>query len=322
MTKKTGMTMGELEKMSGIRRSTIHYYVNCGLLHKPSKTGRTMALYDLSHLRELETIQKIKLNYIKATRASRVPIDHIRHKMGDGYSLARGSDASGQTRHQKQQKKLKRKKEEIIKATLKLYANRGYYLTNIRDIAREVNISAPTFYHYFSDKRELFAEVTEYVVLKYKQERKKILTGVKDPVERTRRMFENLEKHYPKMGEILNQLRSGAILGDSWAKKRLTLIYGQLMEHLMKEIKGAMAAGIIRKVDPELLAFFNIAIDELALTRTSMDNKYPNKEVIQFVADMFYHAFLTEKGKQMFRPDDQSNRQIDALAGLLIAAKQ
>ncbi|MBA3029497.1 MAG: TetR family transcriptional regulator [Desulfobacteraceae bacterium] len=306
MAKREGMTISELEKISGVSRSTIHHYVNYGLLHKPYKTGQTMAYYDQSHVKRLDIIQKIKLDYLKSAKTSRVPLDLIKHKISEGYSLVKDSSAPVKSKSTGQKEKIQKKKEEIIEATLRLYSNRGYYLTNIRDIAREVGISAPTFYHYFMDKRELFAETIEYVINNFKKETQIALAEEKDPVRRTTLMFEIFASHYPKIGEILNQLRSGAILGDPWAKEKLSAIYGQLMENVTREIKGAMKAGIIREVDPELLAFFNVLLDEVAMTRASMDNKYSIEDVIKFVADMLYHAFLTEKGKALFGPYDQS----------------
>lgn len=308
MGKREGMTIAELEKASGISRSTIHHYVNYGLLQQPYKTGQTMAYYDQSHLKRLEAIQKIKLDYLKTAKTSRVPLDFIKHKISEGFSLVKVSSSSGKIKKTGQDEKIQRKKEEIIEATLKLYSNRGYYLTNIRDIAREVGISAPTFYHYFMDKRELFAETIEYVINNFKKERQAALAGEKDPVKRTRLMFDIFASHYPKIGEILNQLRSGAILGDPWARERLSSIYGQLMENVSKEIKRAMEAGIIREVDPDLLSFFNVILDEIAMMRASMDNQYTINEIIKFVADMLYHAFLTEKGKKIFGPFDQSRK--------------
>ena len=310
--KQDEMTIAELEKASGIRRSTIHHYVGCGLLNQPHKTAKTMAYYNQGHLKRLEAIQKIKIDYLKSAKTTRVPLDYIKHKISESYSLVKPSRSSGKIEktgrsvNSGQQEKVRKKKEEIIEVTLRLYANRGYYLTNIRDIARELGISVPTFYHYFKDKRDLFAETIEYVINNFKKEREIALLGEKEPVRRATLMFQIFSTHYPKIGEILNQLRSGVILGDPWAKEKLSAIYGQLMEYVSKENKGAIHAGTIRAVDPDLLSFFNIILVESAMIRASMDNKYTVDDIIKFAADMQYHAFLTEKGKKLFESYDQS----------------
>ena len=307
MARRGGMTIAELEKKSGIRRSTIHHYVRSGLLHQPYKTGQTMAYYDQSHLRRLEIIQKIKLDFLKTAKTTRVPLDFIMHKMNEGYTLTKSGGPTVRPLNKKNRDRAQKKKEEIIEATLKLYADRGYYLTNIRDIAREVGMSGPAFYHYFQDKRELFVEVIEYVVRNYRQEVIEALKKEKNPVERSKIMFLTFSKQYPKIGEILNQLRAGVAIGDEWARERLSRLYGEMTKNVYKELSVGIENGVIRDVDPELLAFFNVFFHELAVHRASIDDKYTTQEVVAFVADMLYHAFLTEKGKKILGAFNRSS---------------
>jgi AcrR family transcriptional regulator len=305
MTRREGITIGELEKRSGIRRSTIHHYIWYGLLHQPFRTGQTMAYYDQSHLRRLDTIQKIKLDFLKSAKTTRVPLDFIKHKLTESYTLTKGKSPAEKETKEKTREKVQRKKEEIIEATLKLYADRGYYLTNIREIAKESGISVPTFYHYFQDKRELFVETIEYVVRTYRQESKAALEMEKNPAKRSIIMFQVFQKHYSKIGEILNQLRAGAAIGDQWAKERLSRVYKAMTENVAGQIREGMKHGLIRDVDPDLLGFFNVLLDEMAMHRASLDNKYTINQVMLFVADMLYHAFLTEKGKKVFGAFDR-----------------
>ncbi len=294
------MKIGELEKISGVPRSTIHHYVNYGLLHRPSKTAQTTADYDFSHVRRLEAIQQIKLEYLKSAKTSRIPLDYIKHRLSESYSLIKPSGSPSEQTSGKNTEKARKKKEEIIEATLKLYAHRGYYLTNIRDITKAVGISSPTFYRYFKDKKELFVETIEYVVKDFKQQIRDAIKGEKDLTRRSKIMFETFYAHYPKIGEILNQLRSGVIIGDAWAKDRLSRLYQEMMKDLTKEIEGAVKNGIIRPVNPKLLAYFNLAINEAAIHLASMDDACSIDEAMYFVGDILNTAFLTKKGKKIF----------------------
>jgi AcrR family transcriptional regulator len=300
MSRREGMTIGELEKKSGIRRSTIHHYIWYGLLHQPFRTGQTMAYYDQSHLRRLDTIQKIKLDFLKSAKTTRVPLDFIKHKLTEGYTLTKDKSVTGKEAKGKNRDKMQKKKEEIIEATLRLYADRGYYLTNIREIAREVGISAPTFYHYFQDKRELFVEAIEYVIKNYRQESRTALEKEKDPSKRSIIMFRIFQKHYPKIGEILNQLRAGVVIGDQWARERLSRVYKEMTETVAGQVREGIKHGLIRDVNPELHGFVNVFLDEMAIHLASLDKRFSVNQVMLFVADMLYHAFLTEKGKKVF----------------------
>ena len=65
------MKMAQLSKESGLKSSTIHHYLKLGLLQPPSKTGRTVSLYDEGHLKRLKQIQQLK-------EEKKVPLSEIK----------------------------------------------------------------------------------------------------------------------------------------------------------------------------------------------------------------------------------------------------
>lgn len=50
--------------------------------------------------------------------------------------------------------------ESLIEAAFRLFAERGFDATQTPDIAAAANVSVGTFYRYFSDKKEIYLEVT------------------------------------------------------------------------------------------------------------------------------------------------------------------
>ena len=59
-TVKRKMKIGQLAKDCNCSRSTIHHYMNLGLLHEPEKQGTTIALYDESHFSRLKKIMQLR----------------------------------------------------------------------------------------------------------------------------------------------------------------------------------------------------------------------------------------------------------------------
>lgn len=58
------------------------------------------------------------------------------------------------------------RREDILKASLHLFATKGFHGTSMRDIAREAEITEGLIYHYFESKRDLFrAIIDEYSFL-------------------------------------------------------------------------------------------------------------------------------------------------------------
>lgn len=58
------------------------------------------------------------------------------------------------------------RREDILKASLNLFAIKGFHGTSMRDIARAANLTEGLIYHYFASKRDLFrAIIDEYSFL-------------------------------------------------------------------------------------------------------------------------------------------------------------
>ncbi|HAW15603.1 MAG TPA: hypothetical protein DCW41_02750 [Clostridiales bacterium] len=57
------------------------------------------------------------------------------------------------------QKRSIEKKQRIKDAAMKLMSEKGYHQTSSNEIAKEAGVSIGTFYSYFKDKKELYAEL-------------------------------------------------------------------------------------------------------------------------------------------------------------------
>ena len=53
------------------------------------------------------------------------------------------------------------RRDDILKASLHLFAEKGFHGTSMRDIAREADITEGLIYHYFAGKRDLFRAIIE-----------------------------------------------------------------------------------------------------------------------------------------------------------------
>jgi len=69
-----------------------------------------------------------------------------------------------------------RRRDEILGAAEKVFAERGYHAANIADIAAELGMGHGTFYRYFGNKRDIAVHVVERVV-----ERISLVVADEDP---------------------------------------------------------------------------------------------------------------------------------------------
>ncbi len=138
------LTISELERASGVARSTIHYYIRERLLPQPQKTAGTRSLYSENHLVLLEEISKAKaegrsLSQIRAELQLRLQeLDESRVDLE-----AHEHDRTHQA---------------ILRFATKELMLKGYRQTYIADIIRELGISSSVFYQHFPSKRHLLVE--------------------------------------------------------------------------------------------------------------------------------------------------------------------
>jgi AcrR family transcriptional regulator len=61
------------------------------------------------------------------------------------------------------QERKKKKKEQIIQASLELFAKKGFYSTTMPDIAKSIKMSVGNMYNYFKSKDILAKEVIKFI---------------------------------------------------------------------------------------------------------------------------------------------------------------
>ncbi|MDO9264008.1 MAG: MerR family transcriptional regulator [Desulfosalsimonadaceae bacterium] len=274
------MRIKELVEKSGVPRTTIHFYLRQGLLHPPRKTGRTMAYYDDSHLQRLREISELK-------KGSRVPVAFLKEKMelSDTPSPAEpaGYDV---TRTVTTTKEKDRKRREIIREAIRVFSRKGYHQTKVADITQSLKISTGTFYIYFKNKRELFVDVVDDIFRNIVGEATEAIKGESDYIERVKLRGKVFYENFTKYSEILNQLRAEMAGEDQWPGDKIKKIYHGLTKPIISEIEAAIKEGVIREIDPDLLAYALTGLIEIMSLRLSLDSKYRLEDVFKFIEDL------------------------------------
>ncbi|MGD8601394.1 MAG: TetR/AcrR family transcriptional regulator [Gemmatimonadota bacterium] len=141
--------------------------------------------------------------------------------------------------------------EEILKAALQVFLERGLAGARMEDIAQEAGISKGTLYLYFSGKEELFQEAIRDKVTR-------LLAGLAsaappgEPVQRLTRFMEAYWVHLsgPQFANmyrlIMAELQKFPDLVRFWADE----VSGRVIGLLAEIIREGVDAGELRAVDP------------------------------------------------------------------------
>ena len=223
-----GMKIAKLCKESGLTRSTIHHYLNIGLLHRPRQAGLNLRLFDETHLNRLRQIrwlrenERLPLAQIKELLDRVEPQDAVQSIPESGAGRNGELDSGEEEGEGRARDQGRKNREMILDAAIKLFSEQGYENTRISDITDALHMGKGTFYVYFKNKKELFMEcIDRLTVTIVPEEAWAEIRSEKGYERKTRRRAVAFLDAFPGFRGILNLLRIALGGPDpDWPRRR------------------------------------------------------------------------------------------------------
>lgn len=203
--------------------------------------------------------------------------------------------ATATARHTPRSQHAGDKRALILKAATKLFARRGFFNTQVADVAREAGIAAGTVYLYFRSKDDLLISIFERTMHEGLEAARQALAGVSDPVERLRRLA---RVHLTRLG----QDRDLAVVFQvelRQSTKFMERCSSTLLQDYLHAIRDAVAdaqtAGRFRReVSPTFAAkMLYGALDEMATNWILSRRRYALAAQADKVVDLFVNGMTT-----------------------------
>ncbi|HIE07712.1 MAG TPA: TetR/AcrR family transcriptional regulator [Desulfarculaceae bacterium] len=141
-------------------------------------------------------------------------------------------------------------KEEILAATIPLFAEKGYAGVSMREIARTVGLKAASLYHHFPNKQTLYIEAMIQTYSKYADLMKESFTLQASPEMRLRHLIEKLCRIVHDDDNFRRLLEREILDGD---ETRLRLLANHVFGDFFRNI-NELCLGLTSKLDPHMLA--------------------------------------------------------------------
>ena len=143
-------TIRDLERLSGVTRTTIHFYLGQGLLPRPQKVAASRSLYTDEHVKILKRIAELK--------GQGLPLIEIEKELQPQLDEANEAGVDlGAQEHE-------RLHNQILAIATQEFAAKGYKNTHVTTIMRSLGITATVFYGHFASKRRLLAECVQVLM--------------------------------------------------------------------------------------------------------------------------------------------------------------
>ncbi|HVN72905.1 MAG TPA: TetR/AcrR family transcriptional regulator [Desulfomonilia bacterium] len=204
------------------------------------------------------------------------------------------------------EKKRKYIREMIIEAAEGLFSQHGYHNTQIMDIVKSVGMSAGTFYNYFRDKRDLFAQITRQNFSNFRTRIKEVRKPVNIWVrsDRIAKLNETFSAYFDYIDMHQQQfliLLRGSFGVDEELDDSVWNYYSDIAEDLAEDIRNWLDIGVIAGVNPHTLAYSVVGMAMHLGHSYLMEKKFTREQAIQTLttlSNIIFESYLTEAGRK------------------------
>lgn len=150
-----------------------------------------------------------------------------------------------------------KRREQILSSAIEVFADKGYHASGVADILEHAGISRGTFYLYFENKRQVFDELLDDLLVRVQEVLKPI-----DLTDPHRTVHQQLRDNClailrylfdrPALARVFLAQAQGV---DAEVDRRLQAFYDDVISLLSETMAFGQAVGIVRELDPRTVAF-------------------------------------------------------------------
>jgi len=181
------------------------------------------------------------------------------------------------------------KREAILRAAIDVFAGRGFFNSQVADVARAAGVAAGTVYLYFRSKDDLLVSIFERSVREAIDEGRASVAPLADPIEKLRAIA---RVHLERMGRDRNlaivfqvELRQSTKFMERFSSTGLREYLGIIRQVI---VDGQSAGAFRKDVNATLAAklFFG-ALDEMATNWILSQRRYSLAADTDAIVDVF-----------------------------------
>ena len=149
---------------------------------------------------------------------------------------------------------VQRRREEILAAAKRIFAQNGFRRTKIDEISSHLSVGKGTVYRYFKDKKSLFLAVFEQGMTQLRQSMRANIEPIidsKSKISAAVRTFFEFFENDRELIEIMMQVRSE--FKDDYRRVFLAL-YSDYIVRIQENLRTGVKTGVFRELDVEKTA--------------------------------------------------------------------
>ena len=255
------LTISELERASGLKRSTIYFYTRQGLLPPPQKMGRGRGIYGEQHLASLMEVTRLKERGLA--------LEEIGSLVKEFNESLPPADVDLVAEH------LTETRSAILKVAMRHFASRGFRGTRVMDVIEELGMPPLIFYRYFPTKRDLFLETVDMFSDLMVEHVEPELEGEEDPLRRALLRVRGYQGICSVFPDMLTIIKAEAMSHGDETRAQLKKTYDKLLHPAQEDLKKlGRQYNKASLHEDELVSYALMGVLEGTAMRLFWDKKY------------------------------------------------
>lgn len=188
-----------------------------------------------------------------------------------------------------EEKQNKERREKILENALRLFIEKGYFNTSLRDVIARSGVGAGTFYNYFIDKEDVLRALLEAFAEELVQRIRAYYSIEKDLVERfieTKRITMEVFADNEALSELYSRVAGASEVIDACLKR----FDDKLIEFYSKNILYGIRKGAFQDIPVEPIACSILATEKYLLYKWIVLKDLTREEMIEAVVS--FHRTL------------------------------
>jgi AcrR family transcriptional regulator len=180
----------------------------------------------------------------------------------------------------------------LLAAARDVFTHKGYHAATVDDITRAAGVAKGTFYLYFSEKREIYYEVIRGFLQLIKDIGRSVTDAAapQDFLARAEQAAHLLMKVFVENRKLARLAYRESMGLDRELDKMIRSFYREIAEVEAANIRVGIELGLLRPVDPMLVAYSHIGmVERVLLASLEEDSGLPPPD--QIVAEMMQIGF-------------------------------
>jgi AcrR family transcriptional regulator len=190
------------------------------------------------------------------------------------------------------------KLEHILRTAARIFAEKSYHSTTMRDISRATGVSLAGLYHYCKSKEELLFLIQDHCFGRVLERLEERITQIDDPFEKLRIFIDNhLSFFAANMAEMkVLSHEAGSLAGDlhkhvSSKKDK----YAKLAQTILREIQGQRLAK--SQIDLTVATYALFGMMNWIYNWYDPQGKLPVNQLVDNITRLFLTGFLSPEGE-------------------------